>query len=140
MLSPSTGMVEVPTSRSSPVSLVRQEVHGPRGGVHLPRLGVDDLLLRLKGAPGFALVVDADQPVPKLKGAASACRRQRPVHDELPLAVNGAAEVEFWGAGDGVDGVTGVELDDLLVGQFESCGRALGRSHVDEGFPRSYAE
>lgn len=43
-------------------------------------------------------------------------RGQWPVHGELPLAVDGAAEVEFWGAGDGVYGIAGVELNDLLVG------------------------
>lgn len=126
-------MSRIPTSGPTPVALAWHEVQRLRGGINLPRPSVHDLLLRLKRASGVALVVYADHPVPELEFAAAGGCREGPVHDQPPLAVDGAAEIDLWSAGDGGDGVAGVELDDLLVSQFECCEEVLDDPLVEEG-------
>ena len=106
--------------RTTPTALTHEESRTNRSGVHLPRVLVDNQLLRLNDRARLALVIDAQDLGAQLKVATLGGSREGLEELNEALTVDYSLGVEFWDAGDGDGGLRGVEVDNFL-GVFLEC-------------------
>jgi hypothetical protein len=118
------------TLGATPIALAYEERTPHNPGIRFPSLLIDDILLVLNDAAGFAFVVYADDFIAEFEFSAGGGGREGLEESHEALAVEDAAGIELRHAGDWDGALGGVEVDYFLGCVLECCGKLGGKCEV----------